>query len=162
MYFEEKHLQDLMQTKTITIETRLSSQAPSHSTPIWVIVENHHVYVRSYRGQAGRWYQEITTYPFAMLHLHGEQLAVQAVRITDEATIARVSQALSQKYPTSSYAGPMMRGEILATTLRLEPASPWPASLPAKREESAKQFSPEERAFLLNGTKTGETGHCSS
>src|SRR5581483_11282652 len=90
------------------------------------------------------------------LHLNGEQLAVQAVRITDEATIARVSQALSQKYPTSSYAGPMMRDEILATTLRLEPASPWPASLPAKREESVKQFSPEERAFLLNGTKTGK------
>lgn len=156
--FEEKHLQHLTQMKTVVIETRLSSQIPSHSTPIWVIVEDHHVYVRSYRGEAGRWYQEITAYPFAVLHLNGEQLAVQAVRITDEATIARVSQALLQKYPTSSsfYAGSMVRDEILGTTLRLEPASPGSVALPAKQEGKMNRFSPEERAFLLNGTKTGK------
>ena len=156
--FEEKHLQYLTQTKTVVIETQLSSQAPWHSTPIWVIVEDHHVYVRSYRGHAGHWYQEITAHPFAMLHINGEQLAVQAVRITDEATIERVSQALLQKYPTSSYsyASSMVRDEILGTTLRLEPASPWSVAIPEKREERMHRFSPEERAFLLNGTKTGK------
>jgi hypothetical protein len=92
-YFEEEQLQHLAQTKGVVIETRLSSQAHSHHTPIWVIVEENKVYVRSYRGQAGRWYQEITAFPFAVLHVNGEQLAVRAVRITDEATISRVSHA---------------------------------------------------------------------
>src|SRR5579859_6999803 len=140
-YFEEKYLQYLTQTKIVVIETQLSSQAPSHSTPIWVIVEDHHVYIRSYRGSAGRWYQEITANPLAVLHVDGEQLAVQAVRITDEAIIARVSQALLQKYPTStsSYAGSMVRDEILGTTLRLEPASPWSAALLEKQEGRMNQ-----------------------
>jgi hypothetical protein len=123
--FEEKQLQDLTQAKGVRIETRRSSQSPSHSTPIWLVVLDHHIYVRSYRGEAGRWYQEITAHPFAVLHLNGERLAVQAARITDEATIARVSQALLQKYPPSSYsyADSMVRDEILGTTLRLDPAS---------------------------------------
>jgi hypothetical protein len=123
-YFEEEQLQHLAQTKEVVIETRLSSQARSRHTPIWVIVEENNVYVRSYRGQAGRWYQEITAFPFAVLHMNGEPLAVHAVLITDDATISRVSHALLQKYPTSSYVDPMVRDEILGTTLRLEPASP--------------------------------------
>ena len=129
-FFAEEHLQHLTQAKGVTIETRLSSQAPSHSTRIWVVVEDRHVYIRSYRGQAGRWYQEITANPFAVLHIDGEQLAVQATRVTDEATISRVSQALLQKYPASSYsyADSMVRDEILGTTLRLDPAAPAPDS----------------------------------
>jgi hypothetical protein len=123
--FTEDQLQRLAQTKGGVIETRLSSQARSHSTPIWVIVEGGDLYVRSYRGQAGRWYQEIITFPFAVLHLNGERLAVRAIRVTDDVTIARVSQALLQKYPPSSYsyANSMVREEVLGTTLRLEPAS---------------------------------------
>ncbi len=155
-YFEEEHLQHLAQTKKVVIETRLSSQAHSHHAPIWVIVEENNVYVRSYRGQAGRWYQEIIAFPFAVLHVHGEQLTVRAIRITDEATISRVSHALLQKYATSSYARSMVRDETLATTLRLEPASPSSAANLEEREETTDLFSPEERAFLLSGTKTGK------
>lgn len=120
-YFEKEKLQSLAQTKVVVIETRFSAQAPIHHTPIWVIVDENNVYIRSYRGSAGRWYQEITAFPFAALSVDGEQLAVHAVHVTDEATIARVSQALLQKYPTSSYARPMVQEEILGTTLLLEP-----------------------------------------
>ncbi len=138
-YFDEEQLQRLAQTKGVVIETRLSSQAPSRQTPIWVIVEENNVYVRSYRGQAGRWYQEIIAFPFATLHVNGEQLAVRAVRITDEATISRVSHALLQKYPTSSYARPMVQDEIVGTTLRLEPASPLSAAKLEEREETTER-----------------------
>lgn len=154
--FDETALQRLAQIKEVVIETRLSTQAHSHRTPIWVIVDDHSVYIRSYRGKAGRWYQEITAFPFAVLHLAGAQLAVHAVRITDDATIARVSQALSEKYPTSSYVGPMVRDEILGTTLRLEPASLPSAARQEEPENTPKRFSVEERAFLLSGTRTGK------
>ena len=153
-HFGEEQLQRLAQTKKVVIETRPSPQAAAHSTPIWVVVEDHHVYVRSYRGHAGRWYQEITAYPLAVLHLNGEQLVVRAVPVADEAIIARVSQALLQKYATSSYAGPMVQDTILGTTLRLEPASP--PSHQEERENGRYQFSPEEQAFLLSGTRTGK------
>lgn len=155
-FFEEEHLQRLAQTKKVVIETRISPQARPHSTPIWVIVEEGSVYVRSYRGQAGRWYQEITTFPFAILHVAGEQLTVRAVQVADEATIARVSQALLQKYPASSYTGPMVRDEIGGTTLRLEPTLLPSTAGQEERENATRRFSAEERTFLLNGTKTGK------
>jgi PPOX class probable F420-dependent enzyme len=155
-YFEKEQLQLLAQTKEVVIETRLSSQARSRQTPIWVIVEENNVYVRSYRGQAGRWYQEIIAFPFAALHVNGEQLAVRAVPVTDEATISRVSHALLQKYPTSSYARPMVQDEIVGTTLRLEPASPLSAANLEEREETTDLLSSEERTFLLSGTRTGK------
>jgi len=126
-HFEEEKIQHLAQTDEVVIETRFSPQAPIHHTPIWVVVEENNVYIRSYRGNAGRWYREITAFPFATLSVNGEQWAVHAVHVTDEATIARVSYALLQKYLTSSYASSMVRDEILETTLRLEPATPSPA-----------------------------------
>lgn len=82
--------------------------------------------------------------------------AVRAVPVADEATIARVSQALLQKYATSSYAGPMVQDTIIGTTLRLEPASPPSTSHQEERENGRGRFSPEERAFLLSGTRTGK------
>ncbi|GHO42186.1 DUF2255 family protein [Ktedonospora formicarum] len=144
--FTEDQLQHLSHMKTVVIETRLSSHARSHSTPIWVVVEDGDVYIRSYRGQAGRWYQEITAFPSAVLHLNREQLAIRAIRVTDEATITRVSQALLQKYPTSSssYAESMVRDEVVGTTLRLEPASLSWATDPEERKIPSKSFSPEE------------------
>lgn len=155
-YFNEVQLQHLAQTKEVVIETRPSAQASSHRTPIWVVIEENNAYIRSYRGQAGRWYKEIAAFPFAVLDVNGEQIAVHAVPITDEALTARVSQALLQKYPTSSYARPMVRDEILGTTLRLEPTSPEAIGKLEEREITTPRFSAEEQAFLLNGTKTGK------
>jgi hypothetical protein len=122
-FFKEDQLQRLRLAETPVIETRRSLQTPSHTTPVWVVVVDRHVYVRSYRGQAGRWYQEVMAFPFALLHVREERLAVHAVDISDEAVIAQVSQALLQKYSTSSYVDAMVRPEILGTTLRLQPAA---------------------------------------
>jgi len=148
--FPEDQLQRLSQAKTIVIETQLSSQARSHSTPIWVVIEDGEVYLRSYRGQAGRWYQEIPAFPFAVVHLNEEHLPVRAMQVTDKATVARVSQALLQKYLTSSYVGCMVRDEIVATTLRLEPASPWYATTPEERKipEKALECTQETRPYI--------------
>lgn len=139
--FTDEQLQYLLQTKTLVIETRRSPQDPSHTTPIWIVVADQQAYARSYRGQAGRWYQEITAHPLAVLHISDEQLTVQAVQITDAATLAHVSQALLQKYPpaTYSYAASMVRDEILSTTLRLAPAPPLPAALAEKPEQKSNR-----------------------
>jgi hypothetical protein len=61
------------------------------------------VFVRSVRGNAGRWYQAIKANPAAAVHINGKRIPVRAVPITDDAMIERV------------------RDDILRTTLRLEP-----------------------------------------
>ena len=108
------------------------------------------MYVRSYRGRAGQWFQEISAFPFALLHTRGEQLVVRAIPITDEATIARVSQGLFKKYPTSSYVSPMVRDEILETTLRLEPATGEDVLSADMKEQNVQKHISNAKILLRN------------
>ena len=54
-------------------------------------------------------------------HIGVCRLAVQAVPVSDTASIARVSREYLTKYQPSPYAQAMVRAEVLPTTLRLEP-----------------------------------------
>jgi len=119
--FDANVLNQLANIEEIEIETR-SATGRTHRTIIWVMVNDHEVYVRSVRGRNGRWYQEITAKPDAAIHLDGQRLAVHAVPVTDEALIARVSNEIFRKYGDGPSANSMVREETLPTTLRLEPA----------------------------------------
>jgi hypothetical protein len=109
------------ETPEIEIETSRGADAPVHRTVIWIVVDGDDVYVRSVRGHAGRWYRELTANPHGAVHAGGQRVAVDAQPAADDATNARVSERLRQKYgqrwpgPTAS----MVRDEILPTTLRL-------------------------------------------
>lgn len=119
--FDENVLNQLVTTEEIEIETR-SATGRTHRTIIWVVVVDHEVYGRSFRGGNGRWYQEIVANPNAAIHVDGQRLAVHAVPVTDEAIISRVSSEILRKYRGSPSANSMVRAETLPTTLRLEPA----------------------------------------
>lgn len=121
--FDTNVLNQLANTEEIEIETRSVTIAGRvHRTIIWVMVDSNEAYIRSVRGRNGRWYQEITTNPDGAIHLNGQRLAVHAVPVTDEAIIARVSNAALRKYHDSPYANNIVRKETLPTTLLLEPA----------------------------------------
>jgi hypothetical protein len=105
----------------VDIETRAGPDAPSHRTTIWVVVENGDVFVRSVRGTRGRWYQEVTANPDAMLWLAREAIAVRAAPATDEASVERCSRGLRRKYGSDPALRTMLRPDTLPTTLRLEP-----------------------------------------
>jgi hypothetical protein len=47
----------LDQAREIDIETRRGEDAPAHRVTIWVVVDGHDVFVRSYHGPEGRWYR---------------------------------------------------------------------------------------------------------
>jgi hypothetical protein len=112
----------LAQTQEIQIETRRpGADASAHRATIWVVVLGDDVFVRSFHGAAGRWYQEIKANPLAAVHVAGQRIPVRAVPVTDAATIARVSDAYRGKYGNDPYLASMVRDEILPTTLRLEP-----------------------------------------
>ena len=120
-HFDANVLNQLTNAEEIHLETH-SSTGRTHRTIVWVVVEDHDVYVRSVRGHQGRWYQEITANLHGAIEVDGHHLAVEAVPVTDQATISRVSNAYLRKYRQSPYVGSIVRPETLPTTLRLDPA----------------------------------------
>ena len=110
--------------REVRIETSRDEDAPAHPTTIWVVTMDGSVFVRSVRGGKGRWYREVSANPAAALHVGDVRIPARAVPVTDDATIAAVSEAYREKYgrtsPGSTRA--MVQPDTLPTTLRLEPA----------------------------------------
>ena len=100
---------------------RPGAPAPTRRTIIWVVVVGEDVYVRSVRGQASRWYQNIKANPVAVVHVDGQRIPVRAVLVKDDVAIKQVNDAYRLKYYIDPFMPSMMRDEILPTTLRLEP-----------------------------------------
>ncbi|HLV97761.1 MAG TPA: nitroreductase/quinone reductase family protein [Ktedonobacterales bacterium] len=120
--FDANLKNQLAREEEIQIETRRPGAAATpHRTTIWVVLVGDDVFVRSVRGNAGRWYQEIKANPTATLHVAGRRIPVRAIPANDLTSVTRVSDAYRQKYSNSSEMPSMVRDEILPTTLRLEP-----------------------------------------
>ncbi len=121
--FDRETLQLLEETKEVRIETRRDEDAPVHRTTIWVVTVDGDVFVRSVRGEQGRWYREVSANPSAALHAGDRRIPVRAVPVTDEQRVGAVSEAYQSKYgrtsPGSTRA--MLQPETLPTTLKLEP-----------------------------------------
>ncbi len=105
----------------IEIETRRDADSPVHHTTVWPVVEEGQVFVRSLRGDAGRWYREISANPEAVVHLDDESIDVLAVPAPDAQSAELASDGLRSKYTDSPYLNSMLRDEILHATVRLEP-----------------------------------------
>ena len=122
--FDAETLRLLDETKELRIETRRDGDSPEHRTIIWVVVVEGEVFVRSVRGQRGRWYREISSNPEGALHVQDDRIAVQATPATEATTVDAVSAAFRSKYQQSSPASTeaMVRPETLPTTLKLSPA----------------------------------------
>jgi hypothetical protein len=121
--FDSDTLRLIDGAREVRIETSRDEDAPTHRTTIWVVTVDGTVFVRSVRGGKGRWYREVSANPAAALHVGNDPIPVRAVPVTDDATIAAVSEAYREKYgrtsPGSTRA--MVQPDTLPTTLRLEP-----------------------------------------
>jgi hypothetical protein len=106
--------------REVEIETSRSPGATVHRTTIWAVVDDGEVYVRSWLGETGRWYQEVLANPDAVLHAGGEQFPVRAIHSPDDGSVAHASAGLERKYSDSSSLASMLKDDILHTTLRLE------------------------------------------
>ena len=121
--FDAETLEILDETKEVRIETRRDDDFPEHRTIIWVVVTGGEVFVRSVRGQRGRWYREISSHPEGALHVEDDRIPVRSTPVTDGSTVDAVSAAFRSKYEQSSPASTeaMVRPETLPTTLKLRP-----------------------------------------
>jgi hypothetical protein len=107
--------------REIDIETSRGRGAPTHRTTIWAVADGDEVYIRSLRGDSGRWYRELVANPEAVVHVEGEQVPVRAVHAADDESVERTSAGMRRKYGESRSLDSMLQDDILHTTLRLEP-----------------------------------------
>lgn len=121
--FDATMLETLGRVREVTLETTALDGVKPHQTIIWIVVAGDDAFIRSERGEAGRWYREARAEPEIILHAGGSAIPVTAVLANDADTIEQVSEAFRQKYgkrsPGSTAA--MLEPHTLETTLRLEP-----------------------------------------
>jgi hypothetical protein len=119
MPLEQEQLERISQTKEIVIETRRGERV--FGTIIWVVVDDGEVFVRSVRGEEGRWYQRALSNPNVALTVGEDRFDFMAVPASDATSVERTSDALSRKYRGRSLEM-MLLPKTLGTTLRLDPA----------------------------------------
>lgn len=95
-------------------------------TIIWIVADGSDVYIRSVRGEEGRWYKDLLADPKATIHFRGKPklpaVGVRAIHAPDPESVAACSRALEKKYRRfrGSLAA-MLVPNTLPTTVRLEP-----------------------------------------
>ena len=116
--FDANILRELHDLQEVAIRTE---KHPKTAVTIWVVVADDEVFLRSVRGNKGRWYKDLAAGGSATLEFAGRRLAAQAFPVSDADAIAQASREYLRKYQPSPYAQSMVRDEVLATTLRVEP-----------------------------------------
>jgi len=114
---------DLLGSATeLQISTRRPDGTLRAAVPIWVVRAGDSIYVRSYRGPDGGWFQRATA---------GGSAHIQAGTLTSDVTVtpaeatarAEIDQAYRSKYAAfgRAYVDPMTAAPAAATTLQLTP-----------------------------------------
>jgi hypothetical protein len=116
--FDANTLRELRDVDEVAIRT---DKHPKSAVVIWVVAADEEIFVRSWRGAKGRWYQDLAAGGPATLEFDGRSLAVQAFPAGDQNAVDRTSREFLGKYRRSTHAEEMVRPETLPTTLRLEP-----------------------------------------
>ena len=113
----------IAESDEVQTETRRDSKSPLHRTTIWIVPTEYGVYVRSYKGKKGRWYQEALANPLVTIRLGRRKVSVRAEPEHNPLVIRAVNAAYRKKYgerwPDDTE--PMLKRSVLPTTLRLTP-----------------------------------------
>src|SRR4030088_1041332 len=113
----------LAESDEVEIETRRAAKSPLHRTTIWIVPTEYGVYVRSYKGKKGRWYQEVRAAPLVTIRVGRRKVTARAEPEHNPLVIRAVNAGYRKKYgerwPDDTKA--MLKRSILPTTLRLTP-----------------------------------------
>jgi hypothetical protein len=93
---------------------------------IWVVRDGDDLYVRSWRGSAGKWYRAALAAGDGHVSAAGVEKDVAFVTVADDAVNDTIDAAFRTKYGRygDAYVGPMVNAQARATTLRLVPRAP--------------------------------------
>ena len=119
----EDLLWKLAESDEVDIETRRDAKSPLHRVTIWIVPTEDGVYVRSYKGKKGRWYQEALANPQVTVGVGRRKATARAEPEHNPRVTRAVNAAYRKKYgerwPDDTQA--MLKRSILPTTLRLTP-----------------------------------------
>ena len=107
----------------VDIETRRDAKSPLHRVIIWIAPTEYGVYIRSYKGKRGRWYQEALANPIVTIRLGRRKVTSRAEPEKNALVIRAVNAAYRKKYGERwpDETSDMLRRSLLPTTLRLTP-----------------------------------------
>src|SRR2546421_4961597 len=94
----EDLLWKLAESDEVDIETRRDTKSPAHRTTIWIVPTKTGVYVRSFKGKKGRWYQEALANPKVTIRVGRRKVAARAEPEKNPTVISEVSAAYREKY----------------------------------------------------------------
>jgi len=94
----------------------------TYGTPTWIwsVVVDGNIYVRSYNGQTGRWYQAAIQQKAGRVTAAGITKEV-AFEHVDGAILDRIDDAYRAKYKGSPYLSPMINVRARAATVKVVP-----------------------------------------
>jgi hypothetical protein len=97
-----------------------ADESSGEYTTIWVVRVGSELYVRSYRGQSGRWYRDAIDTGRGHLRIGTVErdVSFDSDHRVDQSD---VDAAFRAKYGRSSYVDAMVTPDVAATTLRLVP-----------------------------------------
>ena len=132
MPFRPEDLHDFDIAREVRIETH-REDGNIRSTVIWIMVDRDEVFVRSVRGERGRWYREALANPDVTIDDEGRRLEARGVPVHDTESIRRINEALKRKYEGDDGYAEMLEPDVLEANMRLEPrvAGEMPLEAPA-------------------------------
>ncbi len=119
MGFEAGDLRLMNETREVLIET--GRGARTFRTTIWIVVDDGEVFIRSVRGETGKWYQRVLANPEVAIHIGDRNIPATAVPAIEPESVVRTSDALRRKYPESRSLDSMVHPSVLGTTMKLDP-----------------------------------------
>jgi hypothetical protein len=119
----EDLLWKIAESDEVQVETRRDAKSQFHRTTIWIVPTEYGVYVRSYKGKKGRWYQEALANPLVTIRVGRRKVTARAELEHNPLVIRAVSAGFRKKYGERwpDETTDMLKRSILSTTLRLTP-----------------------------------------
>jgi hypothetical protein len=119
----EDLLWKLAESDEVQIETKRDARSPLHRITIWIAPTEYGVYIRSYKGKKGRWYQEAYANPLVTIRVGRRKVTARAEPEHNPLVIRAVSAGYRKKYGERwpDETKPMLKRSVLPTTLRLTP-----------------------------------------
>jgi hypothetical protein len=121
MPFDAATVQKIDDAYEVDIEST-RPDGTTRQTTIWAVVDAGEVYIRSWKGDRGYWYQAALDRPDELALIIGDaRIPVRAIDANDDAGIGACSAGLSKKYRDDESLPGMLLARVLHTTLKLEP-----------------------------------------
>ena len=116
-----EHLDAIERADEVEVITTRPDGTPRRPVPIWVVRVGEDIYVRSYRGENGRWYREARAGGAGRVRVAGIDQAVRFEPVPETDAAEAIDRAYAAKYARhgDSYVKPMVAQAARAATLRV-------------------------------------------